>query len=183
MGAQFQAFAGGVWVDIPQMGNADGQFGRGWNDVSVEFVVTEKKSVDLGVKYNWGKDIWWGATRFRLVKLAGTESANISISSAKYSTFIAPFEVEIPAGLAAYTVDGVEDNGSTLVMTEVETTIPANTPVVLNGAASVYEVSGVNVATQDSYTEGLLTGVYTETNAPVGSYVLQNKSEGVHSTM
>lgn len=81
MGAQFQAFAGGVWVDIPQMGNAGGQFGRGWNDVSVEFVVTEKKSVDLGVKSNWGKDIWWGTTRFRLVKLAGTESANISISS------------------------------------------------------------------------------------------------------
>lgn len=179
MGAQFQAFAGGVWVDIPQMGNAGGQFGRGWNDVSVEFVVTEKKSVDLGVKSNWGKDIWWGATRFRLVKLAGAKSANISISSAEYSTFIAPFEVEIPAGLAAYTVDGVEDNGSTLIMKEVETTIPANTPVVLNGAEGVYEVSGVNVATQDSYTEGLLTGVYTETNAPVGSYVLQNKSGGV----
>lgn len=179
MGAQFQALAGGVQVDIPQMGNAGGQFGRGWNDVSVEFVVTEKKSVNLGVKSNWGKDIWWGATRFRLVKLAGTESANISISSAEYSTFIAPFEVKIPAGLAAYTVDGVKDNGTTLVMTEVETTIPANTPVVLNGAEGVSEVSGVNVATQDSYTEGLLTGVYTDTNAPVGSYVLQNKSEGV----
>lgn len=179
MGAQFQAFAGGVWVDIPQMGNAGGQFGRGWNDVSVEFVVTEKKSVDLGVKSNWGKDIWWGATRFRLVKLAGTESVNISISSAEYSTFIAPFEVKIPAGLAAYTVDGVKDNGTTLVMTEVETIIPANTPVVLNGAEGVSEVSGVNVATQDSYTEGLLTGVYADTNAPVGSYVLQNKSEGV----
>lgn len=179
MGAQFQALAGGVQVDIPQMGNAGGQFGRGWNDVSVEFVVTEKKSVNLGVKSNWGKDIWWGATRFRLVKLAGTESANISISSAEYSTFIAPFEVKIPAGLAAYTVDRVADNGTTLVMTEVETTIPANTPVVLNGAAGVYEVSGVNVATQDSYTVGLLTGVYTETPAPEGSYVLQNKSEGV----
>lgn len=113
------------------------------------------------------------------LKRTPLESVNISISSAGYSTFIAPFEVKIPAGLAAYTVDGVADNGTTLVMTEVETTIPANTPVVLNGAAGVYEVSGVNVATQDSYTEGLLTGVYTETNAPVGSYVLQNKSEGV----
>lgn len=79
MGAQFQAFAGGVWVDIPQMGNAGGQFGRGWNDVSVEFVVTEKKSVDLGVKFNWGKDIWWGATRALLSWLAQNQPTSPSL--------------------------------------------------------------------------------------------------------
>ena len=35
-------------------------------------------------------------------------------------------------------------------------------------------VSGQNIATKDSYKVGWLIGVYTDTPAPVGSYVLQN---------
>lgn len=171
------------WYDIPNrptnVDKAKEEFKKG-NAVNEVYVYLDGNT-DLTItlnKPNYLWDCWIIFNNFTLTRYE-RESANISISSAEYSTFIAPFEVKIPVGLAAYTVDGVEDNGSTLVMTEVETTIPANTPVVLNGAEGVYEVSGVNVATQDSYTEGLLTGVYTDTNAPVGSYVLQNKSGGV----
>jgi hypothetical protein len=104
-------------------------------------------------------------------------TATLAVTDAKYGTFIAPFDVEIPAGVTAYTVDGAE--GPTLTMTEVET-ITANTPVVLFSETVVNEeVSGYSVATQDAYTVGKLTGVYTETDAPVGSYVLQNNNSKV----
>lgn len=68
-GAKFEAYAGGKYKSIPQDDNQNGQFGRGWNDVSVEFVVSKKADITFGVQADWGKNIWWTATRFRLVKL------------------------------------------------------------------------------------------------------------------
>jgi hypothetical protein len=49
----------------------------------------------------------------------------------------------------------------------------ANTPYIVNGTAGEYKLSGYNVAMQQTYTSGLLTGTYTEIAAPVDSYVLQ----------
>ena len=100
-------------------------------------------------------------------------TATMTIGAAKYGTFIAPFAVEIPEGVTATKVTGVE--GTKLTEEEVEGTIPANTPVVLYSETEVNEeFTGVNVATQDTYTVGLLTGVYTEVEAEDGWYVLQN---------
>jgi len=98
-------------------------------------------------------------------------------SEAKYGTFCAPFDVNVPYGMKAYTVQGVNADTS-LDMTAVEGTIPANTPVILegNGAKSLvaYGVAAPAVAEA-----GLLTGVYADTEAPVGSYVLQNIDDKV----
>ena len=105
-------------------------------------------------------------------------SATLAVSNAKYGTFIAPFAVEIPEDVTAYTVSTVD--GNTLTMEEVSTSIAANTPVVLYSESAVSkEVKGYSLAIQDAYTSGLLTGVYTETAAPAGSYVLQNKDSKV----
>lgn len=109
------------------------------------------------------------------------------------STFIAPYDVDISDKKydkdiqAAYTVDGAE-NGE-LVLTEVEDgLIPAYTPVILEckKTKSVIEVTfndnvidPKKVEKQAPYTEGLLTGVLTETDAPVGKYVLQNQDDGL----
>ena len=106
------------------------------------------------------------------------------------STFIAPYDVDISDKKynkdiqAAYTVDGVE-NGE-LVMTAVEDgLIPAYTPVILEckKTKSVIEVTfndNVEKPTKTApYTEGLLTGVLTETYAPAGKYVLQNQDDGL----
>jgi hypothetical protein len=99
-------------------------------------------------------------------------------AEAKYATFCAPFEVAIPEGVSAYTVDGVEENGYTLTLTEVKVTIPANTPVVLSSESAIAkEFNGVAVG--GTPTEGLLTGVYAETTAPKGAYVLQNQNDKV----
>jgi hypothetical protein len=56
--------------------------------------------------------------------------------------------------------------------------LTANTPYIIEG---VWEetVSGDAQGIALTYTEGLLTGVYAETEAPVGSYVLQEEEGSV----
>lgn len=93
-------------------------------------------------------------------------------SEAKYGTFCAPFDVNVPYGMKAYTVQGVNADTS-LDMVEVQGTVPANTPVILEGDGAKSLVA-YGVAAPAVAEAGLLTGVYADTEAPVGSYVLQN---------
>ena len=104
--------------------------------------------------------------------------ASMSISSsAQYATFVAPFDVTVPSGVTAYTVSGYEDGSTTLNMTEVSGTIPANTPVILNSELSLAtQFYGINTATGTSVTSGLLTGVYSDYQTTGGEYVLQEHS-------
>lgn len=99
-------------------------------------------------------------------------------AEAKYGTFCAPYAVEVPADVQAYTVPSVATNGK-LTLTEVANTIPANTPVVLYAEAGLEAVETFGVAEDGTPVAGLLTGVFEETTAPVGSYVLQNLNEKV----
>ena len=116
-------------------------------------------------------------TNVSLVK-AVPEKVTMVVTDAKWATFIAPFDVTIPAGVSAYTVSGVEDKE--ILTLDVETTIPANQPVLLYSESEVsQEFEGYNLADEKSYTFGLLTGVYETVSAPVGSYVLQNHSGSV----
>lgn len=109
--------------------------------------------------------------------------ATMSVSDAGWGTFCAPFEVTTPRGVKAYVVTGKNTNG-VLELTDVTTIsravaptavkIPANTPVVLESKTS-FESPYEGIAVDDTPVYGLLTGVYTETTAPEGSYVLQNQ--------
>ena len=101
------------------------------------------------------------------------DEATAVMTDANYATFCAPFEVNVPNGFMAFTVQGVNQNAS-LAMTAVEGPIPANTPVILagGGQAMTFTVYGTAVPATPQF--GLLTGVYEDTAAPVGSYVLQN---------
>ena len=110
------------------------------------------------------------------IEVKRAQSVDLAVSSALYGTFVAPFDVTIPSGVKvkAYTVDGVE--GNTLTLTEKVTTIPANTPVVLESEAEVAATAcygyAVPVAEPKS---GLLTGTYEEIRAAEGTYILQNQ--------
>ncbi len=120
---------------------------------------------------------------FQLFK-APEASANMTVKANKWGTFIAPFNVTIPAGIKAYTVSGVDDNGY-MKKTAVETTIPANTPVVLENTTSESiseNFADQSTATADSYTVGALTGVYTAATIPASTattinYVLQTQND------
>lgn len=112
------------------------------------------------------------------VEVGDLANATVSVSDAHVSTFCAPFTIAIPAGyqsvVTASTVTGVE--GNVLKLEPVaDYVIPANTPVIVEiPQAYTLPVSGIYV--KGTPAAGLLTGVYESTQAPVGSYVLQNLS-------
>lgn len=110
------------------------------------------------------------------VEVGDLANATVNVSDALISTFCAPFTVAIPADyqsvVTASTVTGVEDNVLTLEPV-ANYVIPANTPVIVETpVANTLPVSGIYV--KGTPVAGLLTGVYENTPAPVGSYVLQN---------
>lgn len=108
----------------------------------------------------------------------GYEYATLNVTDAGYATFCAPFEVMAPEGIKAYTCSSINEN-SELVLVEVNNTIPANTPVILAGCVGSGEYFGEGEQPSNGLVCGLLTGVYVETTAPEGSYVLQQKEEKV----
>lgn len=119
------------------------------------------------------------------------DTTPLTMTDAKWATFCAPMDVNVPYGMKAYTVDGIDaDDETVLALTEVEDVIPANTPVVLEGTAAA-NLKAYGFAAPATAEAGMLTGVYEDTTAPAGSYVLQNhegvvgfyKVEGVQPTV
>jgi hypothetical protein len=116
-------------------------------------------------------------------------SVDVTIGDAGASTLCAPADLTIPSGVKAYTLEYV---GSALQAHEVTTTIPANTPVLLNAAAGNYSFAitgdasiGTGVRSSKTYypdvttTNNNLHGVLQMHYVPENSYVLSNGSEGV----
>ena len=97
----------------------------------------------------------------------------------KWATYISQVECSVPAGLRAFTCDAID--GDALVLTEVIGSIPANTPCILYNPTAVdlaiEKIISYSQAEKDSYTEGLLTGVYHKTFVPAGSYILQRQGD------
>ena len=96
-------------------------------------------------------------------------------AEAQYGTFCAPFTVAVPSEVQAYTVASADASGL-LTLVEVTKVIPANTPVVLFAENGLEKTDFFGLEEEGSSVAGMLTGVYENTPAPVGSYVLQNLS-------
>lgn len=99
----------------------------------------------------------------------------------QFATLMIPFEGSVP--YAAYTLDqGVNTLGGEVKATQVSSTVPANSPVLITGSGN-FTGSNVTVPVIEkdaTYTSGELTGVYSTTQAPEGSYVLQNHTSSPH---
>lgn len=99
-------------------------------------------------------------------------------AAAGCGTLVLPFQAQLPEGITAYTL--TYSGGDEATATEVSGTLPAATPVLLNGSgAATFTASAAAVSADAPCTEGALTGVLQQTFAPVGSYVLQNQEQGV----
>ncbi|MCR5780097.1 MAG: hypothetical protein K6G70_06100 [Bacteroidaceae bacterium] len=99
----------------------------------------------------------------------------VSISDAGYATLCVPFPVTIPSGVKAYTVSGI--NGGLLTLAEISTTIPSGTAVILEGDEGTYTF---DIAGEVSpITPNMLVGNFTESSAPVDTYVLQKQGDDV----
>ena len=98
--------------------------------------------------------------------------------SNQFATLILPYNATVPEGCEAYTLTSVDEN-NVVGGDPLGATIPANTPVLLANAGK-YEFNAENVpvavvANPTYLTKGLLTGVYSATQAPTNSYVLQTQ--------
>lgn len=124
------------------------------------------------------KTTWANFDDFSLSYL-GNASASMAVNAAaKYGTFCAPFAVTVPSGVEASTAT-LNGNGSTIDLTSVGATIPANTPVILYAENGLAATTLYGAAVAGTPTEGNLTGVYTATMAQDGWYVLQNNDNKV----
>ncbi len=97
----------------------------------------------------------------------------ISVSDAGYATLYAPVALTIPAGVEAFAVTAIENDEATL--TAVETTIPANTPVILKADEGSYDF---DITTSDATVENKLAGALPSVEW-VDEYTLQNSDAGV----
>jgi len=115
-----------------------------------------------------------------LVEVGDKADATFKVGESLIGTFCAPFAVALPEEYLQYvsTVTGADEVG-VLTLTPIETPIvPAHTPVVVQIPQAIeLPVSGIYV--KGTPTVGLLTGVYADTKAPVGSYVLQNNNDRI----
>ncbi len=100
-----------------------------------------------------------------------------TISAAGAATLCLPFEATIPAGVTAYTLSYT--GGDKATATPVATTIPANTPVLLNGSGEKTFTGSGAVVAEAANTAGDMTGVFAAGAVPTGSYVLQNVESAI----
>lgn len=99
-------------------------------------------------------------------------------ATAQAGTLCLPFAAAIPEGVTAYTMSYTSGDAATV--TPVDGTIPANTPVLLNGSGEkTFSGSSVAIDADASNVNGALTGVFAATIVPLDSYVLQNGTSGV----
>ena len=103
-----------------------------------------------------------------LAEVGDVANTTLNISDALYGTFCAPFTVALPESVKASIITAA--NGNELVFEPVAgNVVLANTPVLVEASAA----ESLSVYAKGTPVAGLLTGVYENTPAPVGSYVLQ----------
>ena len=190
--------AAGKTVTFPQKGDtgygvetdgtanltADGTYanngvGRGWEYRYCAFELDAEQEVTIRIEGSAVEKQQWVSISDVALYSVETE-VSLHITEAGWATLILPFEAEVPENVTAYTcgaVGEVQDGVATLTLTEAYK-LEANTPYILQGAGT-YSFKGLSVATEDSYTEGLLTGTLVEMTAEEGTYVLQNQTNGV----
>lgn len=97
--------------------------------------------------------------------------------AAEYGTIVLPLPVRKPSGMTTYSCSGVDDNG--ILQLTPAGNIAQNTPYIVQGeVGKSYQLIGYDKkdANAASLHTGILTGVFSDTPAPVGSYVLQNQN-------
>lgn len=106
------------------------------------------------------------------------------LTEAKWGTICLPFDAEIPEGLSAYTITGVD--GYSLVKLEADK-FEMNKPYLVTGTPNPnpYKFTGPNTPPVTGSKNGMLVGNTAPSDegnyvyAPAGSYVLQNNSQGL----
>lgn len=103
------------------------------------------------------------------------EKVNMTIGSAHYGTFCAPFDVDVPVGVIAY--KETSDEGNYVKFSPIDGVIPANTPVIVYSESSINENFYGTKRTLDTCGTGVMKGnLGDDISASKGSYVLNSST-------
>ena len=108
---------------------------------------------------------------------ASAINVNATITDAGYATFCSPYALDFSAvsDLEAYIA--AKDASNKVTFTKVDN-VPANTGVLLKGAAATYSIPTA-VSSSTDVSANALIGVLADTKVAAGSFVLKNAAEGV----
>ena len=133
--------------------------------------------------YCWSKDgkiSWNSSNKNGNFKIAFPISANMTIGDAKWGTFFAPFDVTLPEGAFAYTIN-VEGNKTVRnKVAEGGETIPANTAVLVYSATAIDEdFEGTYSSVVPDLANALVGTLEPIASgaAPTGAYYLAKKND------
>ena len=123
----------------------------------------------------WYNDVYTDG-KSPLAKIIGEkETAEYKVTEVGWATFIVPFDYDKPEGLIIYECTSVNEDGKLVV--EERDYLKANTPYLLKGGEANQILEGYAAKHADTYTNGVMTGVYSEQEPPADSYILQNHPE------
>lgn len=125
----------------------------------------------------WYNDVYTDG-KSPLAKIIGKkETAEYKVTAVGWATFIVPFDYDKPDGLTIYECTSVNEDGKLVV--EERDYLKANTPYLLKGAEANQILEGYAAKHADTYTNGVMTGVYSDQEAPANSYILLNHPDEV----
>ena len=120
----------------------------------------------------WYNDVYTDG-KSPLAKIIGEkETAEYKVTEVGWATFIVPFDYDKPDGLTIYECTSVNEDGKLVV--EERDYLKANTPYLLKGAEANQILEGYAAKHADTYTNDVMTGVYSDQEAPANSYILLN---------
>lgn len=120
----------------------------------------------------WYNDVYTDG-KSPLAKIIGEkETAEYKVTEVDWATFIVPFDYDKPEGLTIYECTSVNEDGKLVV--EERDYLKANTPYLLKGAEANQILEGYAAKHAGTYTNGVMTGVYSDQEAPANSYILLN---------
>ena len=117
--------------------------------------------------------------QFAAWNLVEVSSVKFTVGEAGWATANFPFAVTLPTGVKAYVVSDAADGVATL--TELTGTVPAQTPVLINAAATTYDLA-ISAEAAKPESGNLLSGTLIATAVPTETraYILvKDATEGV----
>lgn len=139
-----------------------------------EYTFGQYDEIDVMLWYN---DVYTD-DQSPLAKIIGKkETAEYKVTEVGWATFIVPFDYDKPDGLTIYECTSVNEDGKLVV--EERDYLKANTPYLLKGAEANQILEGYAAKHAGTYTNGVMTGVYFDQEAPANSYILLNHPDEV----
>lgn len=134
-----------------------------------EYTFGQYDEIDVMLWYN---DIYTDGMSPRAKIIGAKETAEYKVTAVGWATFIVPFDYDRPDGLTIYECTSVNEDGKLVV--EERDYLKANTPYLLKGGEANQILEGYAAKHADTYTNGVMTGVYSDQKAPANSYILLN---------